>query len=268
MATQPPANPLPIFYGGLEPLSSNMHPNHRSRPADRAPYLANVHAVPITIDEFASAQRNYPIVFSSGDNNVPLALMGLNEGVNVFVDADGKVQDEIYIPAYVRRYPFLLARLAPEAQELSLCFDPTSNLVGEFDEGERLFDDGKPTETTNNILKFCEEFELSAQRTGNFMNDLKASGLLMEGEVTIQPQGVEQPFLYRGFQMVDEEKLRNLPAEEASKIFQNGMLALVYAHLFSLQLMRDIFAKQLMQGKGPPAQVAGADAPAPADADA
>ena len=266
MASQPPANPLPILYGGLEPLSSNVHPNHHSRPTDRAPYLANVHAIPVTIDEFVSAQRNYPIVFSSGEGNVPLVLMGLNEGVNVYVDSDGKVQDEVYIPAYVRRYPFLLARLAPDAQELSLCFDPTSNLVGAFDEGERLFDDGKPTEATNNILKFCEEFELSAQRTAAFMNDLKATGLLMEGEVSIQPQGAEQPFLYRGFMMVDEEKLRNLPQEETYKLQQNGMLPLLYAHLFSLQLMRDVFAKQMMQGKGPQVQPAGAEAPAAADA--
>jgi hypothetical protein len=263
MATQPAPNALPIFYGGLEPLSSNVHPDHRNRSADRAPFLANSHAVPITIDEFVSAQRYYPIVFSSGEGNVPLALMGLNEGVNVFVDADGKVQDEVYIPAYVRRYPYMLARLAPDAEELSLCFDPTSGLVGAFDEGDRLFDDGKPSETTNNILKFCEEFELSAQRTANFMTDLKATGLLMDGEVSIQPPGAEQPFLYRGFQMVDEEKLRNLSEEEASKLHKNGMLALIYAHLFSVQLIRDVFAKQMLQGKGPqvpPAAAAAAPA--------
>jgi SapC len=269
MASQPASNALPLFYGGLEPLSSNVHPKHRNRPTDRAPFLATNHAVPITIDEFVSAQRYYPIVFSGGEQGVPLALMGLNEGVNVFVDDTGKVQDEVYIPAYVRRYPYMLARLAPDAQELSLCFDPTSGLVGEFDEGERLFDDeAKPSETTNNILKFCEEFELSAQRTANFMTDLRATGILMEGEVSIQPQGAEQPFLYRGFQMVDEEKLRNLSTEELSKLHQNGMLALIYAHLFSVQLIRDVFAKQMMQGKGPQAPAVGAAAATPAEAEA
>jgi hypothetical protein len=262
MATEPPANPLPIFYGGLEPLSSNVHPNYKVRSSENAPYLAQVHAIPITIDEFPSVQRFCPIVFSSGENPVPLALMGLNEGVNVYVDAEGKLTQELYVPAYVRRYPFMLARLAPDAQELSLCFDPTSGLVGDFDEGDRLFDDGKPSEATNNILKFCEEFELSAQRTASFMNDLRASGLLMEGEVSIQPPGAEQPFVYRGFQMVDEEKLRNLPTEEASKLFQNGMLALIYAHLFSVQLIRDVFGKQMLQGKGPQVPPTAASAPA------
>jgi SapC len=251
MATQPPSNALPIFYGGLEPLSSSVHSGHRSRSSDRAPFLAKNHAVPITIDEFVAVQRHFPIVFSIGENPVPLCLMGLNEGANVFVDGEGKVLGEVYMPAYVRRYPFMLARLQPDAQELSLCFDPTSGLVGDFAEGDALFDDGKPSEATNNILKFCEEFELSAQRTVAFMKELKDGDLLMDGEVSIQPTGAEQPFVYRGFQMINEEKLRGLEGDELKRMNQNGMLPLILAHLFSLSLIRDLFAKQLQQGKGP-----------------
>ncbi len=252
MASEAPANPLPLFYGNLEPLSSTQHPNHKARQANQAKFLTTAHAIPITVDEFVSTQRHCPIVFSVGDSPVPLALMGLNEGVNVFVDEDGKlINNEVYIPAYVRRYPFMLARLAPDAEELSLCFDPTSELVGEFDDGNPLFTDGKPSETTNQILKFCEEFELSAQRTNAFMQDLKEAGLLMDGEVSIQPSGSEQPFIYRGFQMVNEEKLRELRGDELRKMNQNGMLALVMAHLFSMSMVRDIFGKQVVQGKGP-----------------
>jgi hypothetical protein len=252
MASQPPANALPLFYGDLEPLSSSLHPNHKSRASDRAPFLVGAHAIPITIDEFISVQRYCPIIFSTGETSVPLALMGLNEGVNVFVDDEGKLLGETYVPAYVRRYPFMLARLAPEAQELSLCFDPTSGLVGEFDEGQALFDGDKPTEATNNILKFCEEFELSAQRTVQFMAELKEHDLLMDGEVSIQAPGADQPVVYRGFMMVNEEKLRDMRGDEMRKMNQNGMLALVFAHLFSMQLMREIFGKQVDQGKGPP----------------
>jgi hypothetical protein len=251
MATQPPSNALPIFYGGLEPLSSSVHGGYRSRSSDRAPFLAGNHAVPITIDEFVAVQRHFPIVFSVGENPVPLALMGLNEGVNVFVDESGKLLGEMYLPAYVRRYPYMLARLQQDAEELSLCFDPTSGLVGDFEDGEPLFADGKPSETTNNVLKFCEEFELSAQRTVAFMNELKDSGLLMDGEVSIQPAGAEQPFIYRGFQMVNEEKMRELQGDDLKRMSQNGMLPLIIAHLFSVSMVREIFAKQLQQGKGP-----------------
>jgi len=156
------------------------------------------------------------------------------------------------VPAYIRRYPFLLARLSPESDELSLCFDPTSGAVGEGKDGEPLFDGDQPSDATKAILEFCEQFETAGQRTSAFMEELKKSGLLMDGEVAIQPEGYEQPFVYRGFQMIDEEKLREMRGDELRKMNQNGMLPLVYAHLFSLSQMRDVFSRQLAQGTAPP----------------
>ncbi|MDP9414897.1 MAG: SapC family protein [Pseudomonadota bacterium] len=251
MASAAPANQFPLFYNALEPLSSTVHGGYKTRPAETAPFLAQAHAVPVTIDEFVAAQRFFPIVFSVGDNPVPLALMGLNEGVNVFLDEAGRLIGEPYVPAYIRRYPFMLARLRPDAEELSLCFDPQSGIVGEYEEGNPLFVDGQVSETTQAILKFCEEFELSAQRTNAFMTELQNSGLLMDGEAAVQVNGQEQPFIYRGFQMVSEEKMRDLRGDELRKMNQNGMLSLIMAHLFSLSLVPDIFSKQVRQGKGP-----------------
>jgi len=250
MASAPPAN-LPLFYKDLMPLSSSQHASFKTRSAETAPFLATNHAIPITIDEFIAAQRFYPIVFSIGDNPVPLALMGLNEGVNVFVDDEGKLLGETYVPAYIRRYPFMLARTTPNAEELSLCFDPQSGLVGEFEEGNPLFENGEVSQTTTAVLQFCEEFELSAQRSGAFMQELKQSGLLMDGEASVQVPGAEQPFIYRGFQMVSEEKFRDLRGDELRKMNQNGMLQLILAHLYSLGLVPEIFGKQVRQGKGP-----------------
>jgi len=145
----------------------------------------------------------------------------------------------------------MLAKLRPDSDELSLCFDPSSDTLGEFDEGEALLDDGKPTELTQNILKFCEDFETAALRTGQFMKELKDMELLMDGEVAIQVPGNDQPFVYRGFQMVNEEKLRDMRGDQLRKINQSGMLPLIHAHLFSLQLMREVFQQQVEQGKMP-----------------
>jgi hypothetical protein len=248
--------PLPLFYNGLEPLSSETHGDWRVRPQDTAPFLIGQHAVPITVDEFALVQRFMPIVFSVGDDAIPLALMGLNEGVNVFMGDDGKLIDNnFYVPAYVRRYPYMLARLRPDADELSLCFDPTSETIGAFPDGEPLFDNGQPSEITKNILGFAESFEQAGARTQNFMNELRESGLLMDGEVSIQPDGAEQPFVFRGFQMINEEKLADLRGDQLRKMTKSGMLPLLYAHLFSLTLMRDIFARQVQQGKSPQPQL-------------
>lgn len=257
MATQPPPN-LPLFYKNLMPLSSSQHGRYHSRPTDKAPYFGTAHAIPLTSDEFIMAQRFYPVVFASGPNPVPLALMGLNEGVNVFVDDEGKLRSELYVPAYVRRYPFMLARLRPEADELSLCFDPESDMVGEFEDGQALFEGDQPSETTKGILKFCEDFEIAAQRTTAFVKELQDLELLIDGEVAIQLDGSDQPYIYRGFQMVSEEKLRELRGDVLRKINQNGVLGLILAHLFSLSLVRDVFGKQMALGKVPPQNPASA----------
>lgn len=252
MASQPkPAN-LPLFFKDLVPLNSKEHAKWKVRGIDDADFLKNSHAVPVTVEEFPQAQRYYPIIFTVGENPVPLILMGLNEGVNVYMGEDGKMKNPVYVPAYIRRYPFLLAKLKPDSTELSLCFDPSSGVVGDFEEGEALFDDdSKPTETTQNILKFCEQFEEAGARTGAFMNELKKYDLLMDGEVSIQQSGSDKPFIYRGFQMVSEEKLRELRGDELRKISQNGMLPLIHAHLFSLQVMREVFSQQVAEGKVP-----------------
>ncbi|RHW18904.1 multidrug transporter [Sphingomonas gilva] len=251
MASAPQSNSLPIFYNNLEPLSSQAHAKFKARMVDKAPFLTSNHAVPLTVDEFAMAQRHFPIVFSSGADSVPLALMGLNEGVNVFVDDEGKLIDPVYVPAYIRRYPFLLAKLRPDSDELSLCFDPTADAIGEFEEGQALFEDGQPSAATQEILKFAEQFEQAGQRTGQFMKELSESGLLIDGEVAIQPNDSDKPFVYRGFKMVSEEKLRETRGDQLRKWSQSGMLALIYAHMFSLGLMREIFARQMQLGKMP-----------------
>jgi hypothetical protein len=263
MATAAPNQSLPLFYNAIEPLNATQHGNMKVRAIQTVPQVGQTHAIPVTVDEFTLVQRHYPIVFAVGDNAVPIALMGLNEGVNVFLDQDGRATDPgLYMPAYIRRYPFLLARLRPDSDELSLCFDPTSGAVGEFDEGERLFDGDQPSEATKAVLQFCEQFEAAGQRTAAFVDDLVKADLLMDGEVAIQPEGYEQPFVYRGFRMVDEEKLRNLRGDELRKMNQTGMLALIHAHLFSLSERRAVFARQMQQGKAP------AQVPQPATAGA
>jgi hypothetical protein len=262
MASIAPNN-LPILYNDLVPLNRNQHGNFKIRKIDGLERLATVHAVPLTIDEFAMAQRHFPIVFSAADNALPIALMGLHEGTNTFFTEEGRVRDaNLYVPAYLRRFPFLLARLSEESDELSLCFDPTADVIGEDVEGEPLFDGDEPSEATKAVLQFCEQFEQAANRTQAFMGELAASNLLMEGEVAIQPEGVDQPFIYRGFKMVDEEKLHNLRGDELRKLNQNGMLPLIMAHLFSLSVIREVFGRQVMQGTGPVA----APQPVPAEA--
>ena len=247
-----PQPQLPLFYKDLTPLNSRDHLKFHSRTLDRAPWAVGQHAIPLTVDEFPLAHRHFPIVFSIGDNPVPLALFGLNEGVSVFFDDEGKALEDFYIPAYIRRYPFMLARLDPNSETMSLCFDPLSGLVEESEDGNALFDGDQPSTTTQELMQFCENFEQAGVRTQQFMDELKKADLLMAGEVAIARQDdPDKPYVYRGFQMINQEKLQELHGDKLRSLNQSGLLPLIYAPLFSLDIMRVIFGKQVEQGKLP-----------------
>lgn len=240
MASQPPAQ-LPLFYQNLIPLSSEVHYEWGLHERTELNFAKPTHAIPITVDEFVMAQRHYPIVFTEGPESVPLALVGLKEGENLFIDDKGFWARDTYVPAYVRRHPFMLARLSPDADVLSLVFDDMCGIVAP-DGANKLFDaERQVSETTKSIMQFCEQFEQAIARTKSFMQELDKLGLLMEGQAQIQNPGMEQPATFAGFRMIDETKLQNIRGDQARKMVQNGMLGLVYAHLFSLSNMRVLY---------------------------
>jgi hypothetical protein len=238
-----PASQLPLFYNSLVPLSTQFHQNYGLAIQDGIAYTSITHAIPVTVDEFSVAQRSFPIIFGMGENPAPLALLSLTDGVNLYVDKDGKWEDGAYLPAFVRRYPFMLAKLGPDASELSLCFDDTAGIITP-DAEDKLFDGDQPTATTKRILDFCEQFEQAVARTRGFMDELTKLDLLTDGEVTIQQPDMPEPSVYRGFRMIAEERLQNLRGDQARKMIQNGMMGLIYAHLYSLSLISHLFERQ------------------------
>ena len=247
MASNPQGAPmLPLFYQSLSPLSSQAHGNTKIRMRSNYPESAKTHAVPITVDEFSQVMKHFPIVFGAGEGAAPLALFGLSDGVNHFVDAEGNWAKDVYIPAYIRRYPFLLAKFSEASEELTLCFDDKSEVIDlAGTDGVPLFDGDQPSEHTKSVLSFCEQFETSVARTRSFMEELQKLDIVIDGEVSLQHDTLAQPAVYRGFRMVSEDKLRELRGDQVRKLVQNGMIGLIYAHLFSLANVRDLFAKQL-----------------------
>jgi hypothetical protein len=249
MASNAPVNNgLPLFYQSLAPLQTNVHTDLGMVERTAFPFARNANAIPITIDEFVMAQRYYPIVFTPQDDGAPLALVGMADGDNLFVDADGNWRQDTYVPAYVRRYPFLLAKLTPDATDLSLCFDDSSNLLAN-EAQQKLFAGTEATDLTKNVLQFCEQFEIAVQRTQAFMREMNELKLLQDTEANATING--QTLNFRGFKAVDEVKFQELRGDTARKMVKNGMLGLVYAHLFSLSNMQGLMALAQSQGRLP-----------------
>jgi hypothetical protein len=203
---------------------------------DSAPWLRGQHAIPLTVEEFPQAQRHFPIIFSSGENPVPLALMGLNEGVNIFVDDEGKLRGPSYVPAYVRRYPFVFAN--DEVQKrLILCIDRDASFVKEGG-ANPLFVDGQPSPYVQQAMEFCNNFEQERLRTEAFVKLLTELDLLETRESVFTPRNPDgsaaAPQKIAEYFAVSEEKLKALPAEKLAELRDNGALGQIYAHLVSL----------------------------------
>ena len=233
MATAAPAQNLPLFYNGLEPLNVTQHGKMKVRRVLRMAQVGHTHAIPVTVDEFTMVQRHYPIVFSIGDNPVPIALMGLNEGVNVFIDEEGRPLDtSLYIPAYVRRYPFVFSQV-PDSDRLVLCVDEAAAQF-ETESSQPFFVDGKPSENLQRALKFTEMFHAQLDETRRFCTWLEENNMLEEKMARYDLANGES-LTMRGFRLLNSEKMNLLTDVQILELHKKGWLALLYFHLQSLQ---------------------------------
>jgi SapC protein len=196
----------------------------------------NLAALPLSFTEFAAAGRDYPIAFVSGDGGksfVAMMVLGLEHQQNLFVTPDGTWDSSAYLPAYVRRYPFCMARVTVSGQEQPeriACVEKRA--IG--GRGEPLYDaQGEPLAAWEQRRKLLFEFEADLARTEEMCHSLAGLGLLETFTMQAVPnQGA--PFALAGMHRVVEQRLHELPAEKIKELGQAGVLARVYAHLISL----------------------------------
>lgn len=232
---------LPPFYGAVTPLISKMHAKLRLKGRKDYSFATDATGIVLAVEEFPSAERDYPIIFSAGDRVMPVAMTGIPGGRNQFVSADGLWKSGAYIPVYVRRYPFILAKVKPEASDLTLCFDPESDALVEGRDGN-LFDGDEPSARTKAILQLCEWYEGALVKSEKFVDELKELDLLMDAEASIRLIGKE-PAIFRGFKVVSEENFKKLPDAEMRMLAKSGALALIHAHFFSLKNIERLFSR-------------------------
>lgn len=250
-----PASKLPLFYRDPQPLAAGLHADWRLKDGDAA-FAAETPYVPIVVGELAAAARCYPVVFAAGDAQ-PIAVLGL-ERRNLFV-ADGRWDEESYVPAYVRRYPFgFIATSNPDGFALAIDIG-SDRVVRSGDEGAALFQDGKPTELTRQALNFCDAFGRDAEVTRLFAIALKEKDLLIDrrADATL-PDG--RKLGLDGFQIVDPAKFAALDDETLSAWHRQGLLGLVHHHLASLDRFQALLARQAKLAAAPVADE-GADLP-------
>ncbi len=223
-----------VFYERAVALNRERHQKLKIeiQPAHYA-FAAKTNALPIAGTEFADASRHYPIVFvgdAPGSFHVA-ALLGLRDAENLFVDGSGVWEAATYIPAFARRYPFVLGTLDVE-DRFAVCVDEAYAGLGD-ERGTALFtDDGKESEYLQRMLGFLRVYHAEMLRTSQFANRMAELGLLESKVITVEKAGQKQ--YLRGLWAIDDAKLNQLEDARIVEFFRSGYLRLIEIHRLSL----------------------------------
>ena len=220
-----------LFYRQITVLDKDKHQQLRVGEIRKYDFTRQTNSVPLAAVEFFEAAREYPIVFAqaSAEERVPTALLGLRDKENLFVDRNGR-WDARYIPAFVRRYPFVPAE---GGEQLLVCIDAGHPVVGAAD-GQLLFaSDGSPTPFLDKAIAFLRDYQAETLRTRDFMKRLTELDLFTEvaARAELRSGGAYQ---LGGLSVINETKYRALDKEVVEELFRKGWLALIDAHLLSL----------------------------------
>lgn len=223
-----------LFYEQATALSAQRHGDWCIDQGGRFAYARNTNSVPLMAVEFQRTVAQCPVVFvNAGDGAVlPVAVLGLQVRQNVFIGSDGNWTGK-YIPAFVRRYPFIFAA-DDEQKRFTLCVDESYGGFNQEGRGERLFDsEGKPTEFLSRMLGFLSEYQSQHQRTLEFTRALTEHGLFEEMRADVSSRAGAKASL-TGFLTINRERLMALEDSVLGAMVRNGHMELICLHWQSM----------------------------------
>jgi hypothetical protein len=238
MSASSGAGQVSRLYGATEVLSLQRHGNLGLVAEGNYKFARGIVSVPASLSEIVLAQRFYPIVFAGTEMPLPVIVLGLSEATgNLFVGADGRWVKHWYVPAFLRRYPFI-AVPKQSGKELVLAADLNSDLIVE-NAPRRFFADGKPSDSAKRAFDFCAKLHSDFEAAREFAATLADVGLLRDQRAEVSLGGKSRLKL-TNFRMVDEAKLDAVPDETFLELRRRGWLASVHAHLMSLASWGDL----------------------------
>jgi SapC len=233
-----------MFYSRPEPLDIGLHGKLGITPSDKPFKFAEAaQVVPLQVPEFGAAAKSYPIIFA-GDERAPMAVMSIRANENLFIK-DGVIEPGIYIPAFIRRYPFVLANnpsaaTAPQDSnaQMVVCIDRDADALAEGGDVP-LFENGQPSTFTQQMIEFCSNFETDRKHSESFVSRMKALDLFEPRQVYFTPRDADNvagaPIMLADYFGISEVKLNALPADAIKELHTSGALRQIYAHFDSVQ---------------------------------
>ena len=221
-----------LIYETAVPVSAARHRDASVEVGADYAFARNVNSVPLMAVEFPHAAPEYAIVFAGvNDEVMPAVILGMRGNENLYL-AHGKWSAK-YIPAFVRRYPFVFST-ADDDKTFMLCVDEAFPGFNREGRGQRLFDGGKPTPYVNNVLKFLQEYQAQFMRTRAFCKKVRELELLepMQAQISM---GSGERLSLGGFWAVNRAKVKALPGDKLAELAKPDELELLYLHLQSMR---------------------------------
>jgi len=194
--------------------------------------------------EFRSVQAFYPILFHRDQRGemYPVALFGFESGENLFLDDSG--WHARYVPAMIRRQPFLIgfeaaARQGAGEQRRMLSLDMAHPRVNR-ERGEPLFLPlGGRTPFLEEMATLLETLYHGAELNRKFVQALQEHGLIENVTFDIAlADGSRNQLL--GFFAIDEEKVQGLSDAALGQLSRSGFLMPLFMMLASTTNVRTL----------------------------
>lgn len=225
--------PLPVFYSKPVLLRSDLHAGMGLVKPLSLAFASRTNSVPLNLEEFALAARHYPIAFAGSGELFPIAVLGMRTAENLFV-REGVWAPDHYVPAYVRRYPFILME-DKDASSLSVMIDDVPGLIVPASaQSEAFFTDSSPTPFMQDVLEFCRAYLAGSMATQTFTKSLLDAGVLIERQANVAFVDGSR-FTLAGLKIIDEAKYRALPDEIVTDWFRRGWIDMISVILASGQ---------------------------------
>ena len=248
-----------MFYTQPEALSLERHKGLGVRKIDQPfGFYRKAHAVPLTVSEFGLCAGSFPVIFV-GEEKTPIGAVGIRQQENVFVDTAGQPEADVYVPAFVRRYPFVFAG-ENDQDRLILCIDRQAPMITDNPEVP-FFEGDEASKFTNDAIEFCKEFERQRRATVDFVKLMTDLDLFEEKSVSFTPRdeaGNEgEPQKIADYWAISEERVNALSAEQFEQLRANGAIGAIYSHLVSLLMWPKVIQRgiRLAQTNAAPARV-------------
>jgi hypothetical protein len=221
-----------LIYNTAVPISHARHFDCSIASIEGFEFSQGINSAPLTAVEFPMAAAEYPIIFAgSGGEIAPAVILGLSGAENLFLGPDFSWMAK-YIPAFIRRYPFVFSRAD---DRFLLCVDEEYAGFNRDGLGQRFFTpEGELAPFVQNVLTFVQEYQAQFTRTQMFCAKIEKLGILEPMQAQITVDGVMQNML-SGFQAVSREKLKALSGETLAELAATDELELIYLHLQSMR---------------------------------